>query len=312
MKIATLTLTPALDKNTWIDRLLPEKKLRCDEPEYEPGGGGLNVSRAISIMGGDSLAIYAAGGATGDMIADLLKKEGVRHQHRIVIRRSTRVNLLVTEKTTGNQYRFGMPGDHLDDDELEQCLNAVRNLPEGVEYLVASGSPPPNAPDDLYATIAGIIRAKNIRLIVDTSGTALSKAVEAGVYLIKPNLRELSHLAGKDQVAGMDQEEIASGIIKSGKAEIIVLSMGPRGAMMATRDRTDYVVPPTVKPTSTVGAGDSMVAGMVLSLTRGEDLVTALKWGVATGTAATLTSGSELCRKADADRIFRWLHDQHH
>jgi 6-phosphofructokinase 2 len=307
MKIATLTFNPALDKNTWIDKIQPEKKLRCDEPEYEPGGGGLNVSRAISFMGGTSYAIYAAGGASGDKISELLAKEGVSDQQRIITRRSTRVNLLVTERTSGNQFRFGMPGDSLEDKEIKDCLDAVRNLPRGIEYLVASGSLPPGAPDNLYATIADIAHQKNIRLIVDTSGTALAKAVEAGIFLIKPNLRELSQIAGKEQISGMDQEEIASGMVRNGNIEVIILSMGPRGAMMVTREKTEYVVPPTIKPTSTVGAGDSMVAGIVFSLTRSEDLSTALKWGVAAGTAATMTSGAELCRKEDVERIFKWL-----
>jgi 6-phosphofructokinase 2 len=310
MKIATLTLNPALDKNTWIDRLLPEKKLRCDEPEYEPGGGGINVSRAISILGGESIAIFAAGGYTGDMISDILKKEGVTTQRMIRIKKPTRVNLLVTEKTTGNQYRFGMPGDKLDISEIKECLSAIRTLPEEVEYLVASGSLPPEAPEDLYRTIGSIARGKNIRFIVDTSGIALDKAIEGGVYLIKPNLRELSQIAGKEHITGMDQEEIASEIVKRGKAEIVVLSMGPRGAMMVSSNGTEYVVPPTVKPTSTVGAGDSMVAGIILALTRGESLSTALRLGVAAGTAATMTSGSELCRLEDVNRLYKWIESQ--
>jgi 6-phosphofructokinase 2 len=307
MKIATLTLNPALDKNTWIDKLQPEKKLRCEEPQYEPGGGGLNVSRAISILGGESFAIYAAGGSTGNTIMDLLEFEGVTQQHRITIRRPTRVNLLVTEHSTGNQYRFGMPGDELEEEEIQECLNAVRNLPEDIEYLVASGSLPPGSPDDLYQAVVSISAEKNIKLIIDTSGTALMKAVEAGVYMVKPNLRELSQIARKEEISGLEQEEIAARIIEEGKAEIVVLSMGPRGAMMVTKTGTQYIVPPTVKPTSTVGAGDSMVAGIVLSLSRGDDPGTALKWGVATGTAATMTSGSELCRRDDAERIFKWL-----
>jgi 6-phosphofructokinase 2 len=307
MKIATLTLNPALDKNTWIDKLQPEKKLRCEKPQYEPGGGGLNVSRAISVMGGESLAIYAAGGSTGDKIRELLSSEGVRHQNRITIRRSTRVNLLVTERSTGNQYRFGMPGDQLEEEEVQECLDAVRNLPESIEYLVASGSLPPGSPDDLYQAVVRISAEKKLKLIIDTSGNALMKAVEAGVYLVKPNLRELSQLARKEEIAGLEQEEIATRIIEEGRAEIVVLSMGPRGAMMVTGSRTEYVVPPTVKPTSTVGAGDSMVAGIVLSLSRGDDPGTALRWGVSAGTAATMTSGSELCRKEDAERIFKWI-----
>lgn len=310
MKIATLTLNPALDKNTWIDKIQPEKKLRCEEPEYEAGGGGINVSRAISILGGDSLPIYAAGGSTGDKISELLASEGIRQQLRIKIRRPTRVNLLVTERSTGSQFRFGMPGDTLYEEELEQCLQAVRNLPDSVEFLVASGSLPPDSPDDFYATISRLARERKIRFIVDTSGKALEKAADYGVYMVKPNLKELSQLAGKEHISGNEQEEIAARIIYEGKAEIVVLSMGPRGAMLVTNDITEYVVPPTIKPSSTVGAGDSMVAGIVLALSRGDDLSTALKWGVAAGTAATMTSGSELCHKQDVERIFTWLNRQ--
>ena len=306
MKIATLTLNPALDKNTRVEKLQPDKKLRCEEPEYEAGGGGLNVSRAISILGGKSLAIYAAGGATGDQLDLLLDSYGIK-EHRIRIGKETRVNLLVTERATGNQYRFGMPGDELTANEIQQCLDEVRRLPAGIEYLVASGSIPPNAPDDLYARISRIAQEKKIKFILDTSGKAFEKAAETGLFLIKPNLREMSQIAGKEQISGLEQEEIAGNIIREGKAEVVVLSLGPRGAMMVTRDRTEYVVPPTVKPTSTVGAGDSMVAGIVLSLTRGEDMSTALKWGVSAGTAATMTSGSELCRREDVERIFKWL-----
>lgn len=306
MRIATLTMNPALDKNTYVEKVQPDKKLRCEEPEYEAGGGGLNVSRAISIMGGKSLAIYAAGGATGDKLDELLSADGIE-ERRIRIKRGTRVNLLVTERSTGNQYRFGMPGDELSQEELQLCLDAVKEMPDDIEYLVASGSLPPNVPDDFYVKVARVAQAKNVKFVVDTSGKALEKVTETGVYMIKPNIRELSQIAGKDQISGMEQEEIAGRIISEGKARVVVLSMGPRGAMMVTSDKTGYVVPPTVKPTSTVGAGDSMVAGIVLSLSRGEDLDTALKWGVSAGTAATMTSGSELCRKEDVEKIFEWL-----
>lgn len=306
MKIATLTLNPALDKNTVVDKLQPEKKLRCEEPEYEPGGGGINVSRAIAEMGGRSIAIYAAGGSTGEKLDELLEHDGIVEK-RIVTKRNTRVNLLVTEKATGSQYRFGMPGDVLTEEELEQCLDAVISLPEGIEFLVASGSLPPGAPSDFYALISGIAREKGIKFILDTSGESFERAAETGLFLIKPNLRELSQLAGKEQISGLEQEEIASGIIAEGKAEVVVLSMGPRGAMMTTREKTEYVTSPTVKTLSTVGAGDSMVAGIVNSLTNGDDLSTALRWGVAAGTAATMTSGSELCRREDVERLYEWI-----
>lgn len=305
-KIVTLTLNPALDKSTETERLMPEEKLRCDFPRWEPGGGGINVSRAIKFMGGDSLCIYLAGGPTGSMLEALLEQEGIR-QHRIHSKEATRENLVVYEKSTQKQYRFGMPGAQVSKEELEACLEAIRSLPQEVEYLVASGSLPEGAPDDFYGRIAQIGKEKNIKLVFDTSGKALLKAAEQGVCLLKPNLSELSQLAGKGHINAVEQEAIAQEVISKGKAQILAVSMGPRGAMLATKDKVEYVVPPTVVQLSTVGAGDSMVAGMVLSLSRGDSLHDMIRWGVAAGTAATMTPGSELCRRQDVEEIFQWL-----
>ncbi|WP_372918444.1 1-phosphofructokinase family hexose kinase [Salegentibacter sp.] len=309
MKIVTLTLNPALDKSTSIDRLQAQKKLRCEEPLYHPGGGGINVSRAIKILGGDSLAVYAGGGTVGQKIEELLEKEKV-DQQRITIKKTTRENLMVVESSTGNQYRFGMPGAKVGKKGLEDCLEVIKNLPDDVKYLVASGSLPPDAPDDFYGTIAEIAKSKNIKCVIDTSGKALVKAAEMGVCIMKPNLGELSTLAEKEEISGLEQEEVAKKIINEGRADILVVSLGARGAMVVTKDTIEYVVPPTVKQDSTVGAGDSMVAGMILSLSRGDALLDAVKWGVAAGTAATITPGTELCRKKDVEKIFKWLSEK--
>lgn len=306
MKIVTLTLNPSLDKHTYTERLLPDKKLRCEEPVYEPGGGGINVSRAISIMGGESLAIYVAGGPAGEKMEELLEQEGIK-QHIIKINNPTRENLTVIENSTQNQFRFGMPGSEIGDEALAECMQLIKDLPDDVEYLVASGSLPPGVPDDFYGRIAELAKSKNIKCIVDTSGKALKTAAEMGVYLMKPNLGELSVIAGKEEVSAMEQEEIAQDMINRGKAEILVVSLGPRGAMLATKDHIEYVVPPTIKMKSTVGAGDSMVAGIVLSLSKGGDLREIIKRGVAAGTAATMTAGTELCRKEDVEEIYQWL-----
>lgn len=309
MKIVTLTLNPALDKSTYIEKLQPEKKLRCEEPKYEPGGGGINVSRAIKILGGDSLTIYAAGGPAGNKIKNLLKEEKL-NQQLISLKNETRENLVVVDRSTNNQYRFGMPGSKIGKEELQKCLEALKNLPDDVEYLVASGSLPPGAPEDFYGEIAKIAKQRNIKCVIDTSGKALTKAAEAGVCIMKPNLGELSSLAGKEKISGLEQEEIAKKVISEGKAEILIVSLGARGAMVATKDKIEYVVPPTVKQESTVGAGDSMVAGIIFSLSRGDKLMDAVYWGVAAGTAATMTPGSELCRKDDVETIFKWLKEK--
>ena len=306
MKIVTLTLNPALDKHTTTKQLVPEEKLRCETPGYEPGGGGINVSRAIKIMGGESLAIYLAGGSAGEKMQELLEKEGIQQQV-IKGKGNTRENFMVMESSTNKQFRFGMPGAEVSQEELDQCLQVIKNLPDDVEYLVASGSLPPGAPDDFYGQIAKIAQERGIQCVVDTSGKALQKAAEMGVCLMKPNLNELSQLAGKEHVTAQEQEEIARKVINQDKAKMLIVSLGARGAMLATKDTIEYVVPPTVKQQSTVGAGDSMVAGIVLSLSRGEALTDVIKWGVAAGTAATMTAGTELCRRDDVEDIFQWL-----
>lgn len=306
MKIATLTLNPAIDKSSKVKRLMPDDKLRCSEPTFEPGGGGINVSRAIHIMGGESTAIYLAGGYTGKHLKELLDKEGI-NQQCISIADSTRENLMVYEEVTGRQFRFGMPGSQVKESEWKKCLEAVKNLPEDTEFLVASGSLPPGVPPDFYAQIAQLAKKRNIQCIIDTSGDALKKATDEGVCLLKPNLGELCALSGKEHINGLEQEEIAQQLIKEGKASALIVSLGARGAMLVTKDKIDYVHPPTVKQESAVGAGDSMVAGIVLAMARKAPMEEVVRWGVAAGTAATMTPGSELCRREDVERIFDWL-----
>ncbi|GAB2527720.1 1-phosphofructokinase family hexose kinase [Rufibacter soli] len=306
MKIITITINPALDKSTRVQKLAPEKKLRCEEPVYEPGGGGINVSRAIKKLGGESCAWYLSGGPAGERIGQLLQAEGVSYRE-FKCQHWTRENLMVMEVATGDQYRFGMPGPALTEPEWRQVLQALEDLEETPEFVVASGSISPGMPADFYAQIAALAVKKGFKLVVDTSGEALLKAAGAGIYMLKPNLNELAALAGKETINAKEQEELAHQVIKEGKSNVLVVSLGPRGAMLATENGFEYVTSPTVKVESAVGAGDSMVGGMVLKLTEGWPLTDVIKYGVATGTATTMTPGSELCRKSDVEEIYHWL-----
>ena len=306
-KILTITLNPALDKSTHVSRVLPEKKLRCEEPVYEPGGGGVNVSRAVRKLGGQSFAWLLAGGPAGDKLCELLEEEGVEFWAGKT-NSWTRENLMVMEDSTGNQFRFGMPGPEIEEEEWRQILTKLEELEELPEYVVASGSLPPGVPDDFYQQMAEIAYRRGFRLIVDTSEKALLKAAGEGLYLIKPNLGELAKLAGKESISALEQEEIAMRVLDEGKCKVLVVSLGPRGAMLASKETgIHYVVPPTVKQLSAVGAGDSMVAGIVLSLLQGCSMEEVVRYGVAAGTAATMTAGSELCRKEDTEHIYQWL-----
>ena len=299
--IVTVTFNPAIDKSTSVPLLIHEKKLKGTQPVYESGGGGINVARAIKKLGAEATAIYLAGGYSGITFTKLLAEESIE---TIVteIKGNTRENFVVVETDTNKQYRFNMPGPKIFEDEWQQCLRTIEQIKDAT-YIVASGSLPEGVPTDIFARIATIAQKKNARLIVDTSGEALKKALDAGVYLIKPNLTELSSLLGKEiPINGVSNA--ARELINKGNCEVIVVSMGNAGAILVTKELIQQVKPPTVKRKSTVGAGDSMVAGITLSLSKNKNLKEAIQYGVACGTAATMNEGTELCRKEDADYLF--------
>jgi len=303
MTILTLTVNPCIDKSSSIENVVPERKLRCEKPKYEPGGGGVNVSRAIHKLGGTSTAVYLAGGPVGRMLDMLLEHENITYE-RQTIEGLTRQNLIVYEKATQQQYRFGMPGPHVREEEWKQCLKQISQINSTPKYVVASGSLPPGVPENFYGKVAQMAKDMNAGLILDTTGAPLRLAVEEGVYMIKPNLRELKALAAKELDEESHQVALARQIIQKGQSETVVVSLGAAGALLVWRDGCERLRAPTVPIRSKVGAGDSMVAGMVLALDRGESLLSAVRFGVAAGAAAVMTGGTELCRRDDTERLY--------
>lgn len=305
-KIITLTFSPCIDKSTSVKGLVPEKKLSCTSPVLEPGGGGINVARALKKLGSEAIAVFPSGGYTGQFFNHLLEKEGI--SSRIIESvNETRENIIVLDESTNNQYRFGMPGTTLNDTEWKKCLEIIAGEKE-VAYIVASGSLPPGVPKDIYAQLARIAKLQNAKLVVDTSGEALRHASEEGVFLLKPNLSELASLAGKTEIDNAGIYEAAHKLISSGGCEAMLVSMGASGAVLFTKDIATLFTPPPVKRLSTVGAGDSMVAGMVCYLSRQINIEDAAAYAVACGSAATMNHGTQLCNKKDADNLFPQIH----
>lgn len=299
--IITITFNPCIDNSTSINVLLPEKKLRCASPVFEPGGGDINVARAIKKIGGEATAVYPSGGYSGKFLNVLLERENIP-MVSIETKQHTRENMIALDKATNLQYRFGMPGQQLSEDELQRCLQTIKESRS--KFIVASGSLPPGAPADLLARVAKIAKRQNRKLIVDSSGEALKLAVKEGVYLIKPNLGELSNLVGKEELEANEIEPIAKDLILNASCEIVVVSMGALGAMLISRDATYKTEAPIVKRKTTVGAGDSMVAGIVFYISQGKSLQQALQYGVACGTAATMNAGTALCNKDDVEHLY--------
>lgn len=302
LPVVTITFNPCIDKSTSVPALIPEKKLVCAIPKVEPGGGGINVARAIKKLGGEAVAIYPAGGYTGQFFTGLLQKENVKWVV-IPIAEETRENIIVKDEATNQQFRFGMPGPTITENEWRQCIMALEGIRE-MDFIVASGSLTKGVPADIFATLARIAKTKKAKLVVDTSGEPLLKAAQEGVYLLKPNLAELCKLSGRENINNEKVEEVAKEIIEKQYCEVIIVSMGAGGAVMATKEGVSRIVPPVVKIQSTVGAGDSMVAGVIYYLSQGKSLAEAARYGVACGTAATLNPGTELCRKEDADKLY--------
>ncbi|HWC55048.1 MAG TPA: PfkB family carbohydrate kinase, partial [Chitinophagaceae bacterium] len=213
-KIITLTFSPCIDRSTSVPKLLPEKKLKCTASKLDPGGGGINVARAIKKLGGEAIAIFPSGGYTGKYFNALLEKENVP----VVIvetQNETRENFVVLDESSNLQYRFGMPGTPLQESEWKKMLEVVEGMND-LEFIVASGSLPPGVPLDIYAQLAVIAKKKKAKLIVDTSGEALKHAANEGVYLMKPNLGELSSLLGVERIDVEKIEELGRQVIAKG------------------------------------------------------------------------------------------------
>ena len=304
-KIITITLNPCLDKGTTVKDIIPEKKLACSSPILEAGGGGINVSRALEHLGCKSIAIFMYGGYTGKKLHEMMLETGIECVP-FEIAGDTRENLIVVDTTKNEQYRFGMKGDALQETEWQQPLTFLENNSD-YDYVVASGSLPNGVPLDFFGRVAAIVQKKGAKLIIDTSGEALQHAVNEGVFLIKPNLDELSFLNGVSELKQEEIEIAARNIINNRGAEIVVVSMGARGAMLITKNESIQIPSPKVELKSTVGAGDSMVAGLVLGITRKYSLKDTLKLGIACGSAATMNAGTSLCKKEDVDELFNRL-----
>jgi 6-phosphofructokinase 2 len=300
--IVTFTINPAVDISTSVDRVIPSHKLRCAVTRRDAGGGGINVARVVKRFGADVLAVYTTGGPIGDHLHCLVEQEGIRGL-TIPIRRDTREDLAVVESETGEQYRFVLPGPALAESEWHDCLDALASLAEKPRFLVASGSLPPGVPDDFYGRLVAVMRASGAKVIVDTSGVPLKKALDAGVYLIKPNLRELRELVGEPLARETDCFAAARALVEQGRAAVVALTLGHNGALLVTRDLALRADPLPIKPISTVGAGDSFLGAMMARLAAGRDMEDAFRYAVAAGSAALLAHGTELARREDVERL---------
>lgn len=302
--ILTITLNPCIDKSSTVEKMKPESKLRCAEVVNEPGGGGINVSKALKKLGAHSIALFPAGGHNGNMLCSLLDEEGIPY-HGVDTKVETRENWIVLESTTNNQYRFTFPGRAVDEDTIHTLIDHIRTF--APSYVVASGSLPPGLPDYFYGLIVKTATAVGAKCIVDTSGPALEALKGKHAYLIKPNIGELRQLLKISTLVENEVPDAAQQVIADGYGEIAAVSMGPKGAWLVTKDEKHFAPAPDVPKRSTVGAGDSMVAGITFMLEHNHSLKEAIAFGVACGSAATMNEGTQLFKKDDATRLYQQI-----
>ena len=301
--IVTLTLNPALDLASDLVALIPDTKLRCTAPSLDPGGGGLNVSRAIAALGGESLALVALGGLTGDRLAGLIRDEGVAFLSMTAPGES-RQSLTVTETSTGRQYRFMLPGPIWSAQDQERVFALLRASARPGAFGVISGSQPPGVPVDFPASLAQAM--PGLQVVLDTSGPALAQAVAhpiPNLVILRMDGDEAETLAGRRLLSRSDTADFAAGLVARGVAQMVVVARGADGSVLVDKDRRIFAKAAKVKVKSTVGAGDSFVAGLVLSLAKGEPPETALAWGTAAASAAVMSDATQLCKKADVLRL---------
>ncbi len=300
--IVTLTINPAIDIFVNVPRVVPTRKLRCSPPKRDPGGGGINVARVAHRLGGDVLAVYPIGGQIGKLLHRLMDREDIES----LVTPShveTRENFTAYEESTGEQYRFVLPGSALHRAEWETCLDKLAALAGKPKIIVASGSLPPGVPDDFYARVARHAKALGAKTVIDTSGAALKEALAEGVTLIKPNLAELSEFIGAPLES--DEERIAAcrRLVAAKQAEAVALTLGEHGALLVTAQHAWRAQPLRIEAVSAVGAGDSFLGGMVAALARGQPIDEALRVAMAAASAALLMPGTGLCQPEDVKRL---------
>jgi 6-phosphofructokinase 2 len=302
--ILTLTLNPCIDKSSSVAMLKPESKLRCTEVVREAGGGGINVSKALQKLDIPSVALFPAGGNNGNMLISLLQQQGIDFR-AVDTHVETRENWIVLETNSNHQYRFTFPGQPVEESSIKTLIEEIRSF--SPSYVVASGSLPPGLPDYFYGLIIKTAHSVGAKCIVDTSGPALQAIKGKKAFLIKPNIGELARMLDMEQLNKNEADDAAQQVIQNGYAEIVAVSMGGDGAWLITRDDKFFVKAPAVEKKSTVGAGDSMVAGITYALEKKLSLPEAIRWGVACGTAATMNSGTQLFKKEDAFRLYNLM-----
>ncbi len=299
--IITLTPNPTVDKTLFLDHLVLNDVNRYDESQLDPAGKGINVSRVAHRLGWPTIAFGFQAGEIGAIAERALDAEGVPF-HFVPVPGQTRLNVTIVDRGSGTSTSLYGPGPAVSDDRLQMLDGLLRFWLQTGRVLVLAGSLPPGVPDDLHARYIELARTHGVETVLDADGAPLSLGVAARPTLIKPNRTEAERLLGRplaNQQAVVDgaRELVGRGI------RVVVVSLGASGAVCAEGDRVWLATPPPVESRSTVGSGDSLVAGLAVAMARGDDIVEGLRVGTAAGAATALMPGSGLATAADVEAL---------
>lgn len=299
--ITTLTLDPAVDKTIFVSRMILGDVNRVNDSHLDPAGKGINVSRMVHRLGWPTIALGFLAGHLGRLAEEALRAEGVQ-SHFLYVDGETRLNVTIVDEATSTHTSFYDRGPAVSSRDLEDLDKLLARWMHASKVLVLAGSLPPGVPDDIYARYIGEAHSVGVKAIVDTHGKPLKLALAAHPDLIKPNLAEAEALVGRPlpDIATIAAE---AQCLASTRASIVVISMGSRGAVCAYAGKAWRIVPPAVTRRSTVGSGDSMVAGLAIALASGEDLMEGLKLGTAAGAATAMTAGTALGTRAEVNDL---------
>ncbi len=298
--IYTVTLNPALDRAINVKQLLDDDTIRVVSEQNYAAGKGIDVSRVIKELGGNSVALGMIGGYDGLHLEGLLINAGVMTQFTR-ISHETRTNIILKEECTGKQYVISAKGPDIDPVEISEFYNHILSITD-MDYLVLSGSLPPGVSPNIYGQLILAGRKNNAFIFLDADNRALRESIDFIPTGIKPNIHELSRLAGKNLET---EEEIVSACnsLHEKGIKYILVSRGREGILFSGDGQVIKASAPPVEVESTVGAGDSTVAGFILAHSMGKDLVECVRLACASGTASAQTPGTELCHKTDVDKL---------
>ncbi len=296
-RILSLTLNPALDIAASVDKIVIGPKLRCEGGQFSAGGGGVNASRAIRILGGDSTCFVAVGGAIGALLVEQLRKIDI-DPVLFETNGQTRQNIAVHEAHTNQQLRVVLPGpvwgEACNRDIVPRILEHI--TPD--TWVIASGSLPDGLPVDFYQHLNAAVVNAGARLVLDTSNRVLEASVSgAGLpyEILRMDLLEAEELAGKPFANKCEQADFAQKLVNDGVAGMAILARGADGSIFATKERRFMVHPPATPVDSKVGAGDSFVGALTLALSQGQPLQQAGILATSAAASAVQTPAGELC-----------------